>query len=67
MAVCGAEGARRGRPSARSFGPITFHHPATFLHSGTRDTGLDFAAWDLEAGKKYRLVFYPREDGTVST
>uniref|UniRef100_A0A7S0L1V7 Malectin domain-containing protein n=1 Tax=Coccolithus braarudii TaxID=221442 RepID=A0A7S0L1V7_9EUKA len=31
---------------------------------GTADTGLDFAAWDLPTGK-YRLVFYPREDGTA--
>lgn len=31
---------------------------------GTRDTGLDFAAWDLLEGS-YRLVIYPREDGTA--
>lgn len=32
--------------------------------TGTRDTGLDFASWQLSAGS-YRLVFYPREDGTA--
>ena len=31
---------------------------------GSADTGLDFAQWDLAAGD-YRLVFYPREDGTA--
>ena len=33
--------------------------------TGTADTGLDVASWELEAGKRYRLVFYPREDGTA--
>ncbi len=30
----------------------------------TRDTGLDFAQWELDAGD-YELHFYPREDGTA--
>ena len=32
--------------------------------TGTADTGLDLASWDLQAGD-YSLVFYPREDGTA--
>ena len=32
--------------------------------TGSRDTGLDFARWNLAAGR-YRLVIHPREDGTA--
>merc|ERR1719424_2762185 len=32
--------------------------------TGTRDTGLDFAAWTLPVGR-FRFVIYPREDGTA--
>jgi hypothetical protein len=32
--------------------------------TGTRDTGLDFATWTLPVGR-YRMVIYPREDGTA--
>lgn len=31
---------------------------------GTKDTGLDFAQWNLQPGD-YRIVFYPREDGVA--
>lgn len=32
--------------------------------TGTADTGLDLASWNLTPGE-YALVFYPREDGTA--
>jgi len=35
------------------------------MGTGTKDTGLDLAQWDLEAGKLYDMSFYPREDGTA--
>jgi len=35
------------------------------MATGTADTGLDNAQWDLTAGVMYDLAFYPREDGTA--
>ena len=33
--------------------------------TGTADTGLDIAQWDLRDPGDYTLAFYPREDGTA--
>ncbi|EOD32174.1 hypothetical protein EMIHUDRAFT_449550 [Emiliania huxleyi CCMP1516] len=33
--------------------------------TATKDSGMDFAQWQLKAGDIYHLVLYPREDGTA--
>jgi hypothetical protein len=51
-------------PTAMSFDSEPWDATCEAEGTSTRDTGLDFAAWDLKQGK-YRLMFYPREDGTA--
>jgi len=51
-------------PTAVTFAAEPWDATCEAAGTGTKDTGKDFATWNLPVGR-YRFVIYPREDGTA--